>query len=753
MISRQSCESDKDPQWKSTSSEEYSTNEKKVEMPEFHSTNNCWISTSSNVAKDATNESLPNVNVITASPRVSLGSSETTDNKLSQQNSPPESIAVAEASKEIEKEAEEEKTSESGLSANSSEASSEKDNLNVSYHVLEVWTQCVRSNSMDGGLRSKRTASFEASPTLEKGMTTSLEDVAKLEDDTNVDAFNCCTAWIFQPSHVLPWDLLGFLLVIKDFVIIPLQYLENDVQGPAGPLIEWVERLFWTFDILVAFRTGYVNNEGYVEMKPSKIAFRYIRGRLFLDMIVACCSWVELMVPDGEELGLQAISMLRAIRLVRLLRLVKDQKKILQFMIRSEFRTMIASCIATLILLLLFVHVLACIWYYIRGLEDSNDTPDEFLSTDSPLNERYFRAFHFALALFMGEHLADPRSIIERVFTISVLFIAFVVSAWFVGSLTTAMTRLQIIASQRSAQIAVLNNYLSDNGITRELALRVQRNAIHAMDEEKRNTPEEKVKLLTIISDQLRAEIHYELYVPDIKMHPCFGVLNDMYILCVRSLCHSSVSWLSISRGDKVFMEFDVPSTPCMFFVNYGQLKYSQGGISEDVNAKQFFSEPVVWTTWVHLGTMTATKETRLLAIDAGGGEFGFRRVLLKHKMAHRFMCIYAAHYVQELNRMDSGGVEQDLKDIYPDQMVNGVTEKVLYQFLQAGSSRRPSQSSLSQSGSFVPRRKNSLMSSPSMNMRNSGTFAGIVPRRNSLRRSGSSAVLGSGRNSLSSFR
>jgi hypothetical protein len=355
------------------------------------------------------------------------------------------------------------------------------------------------------------------------------------------------------------------------------------------------------------------------------------------------------------------------------MRVMKDQKKIMAFMIRSEFRTMLASVGASLTLLLMFVHVLACIWYGIRiGRRSSYATPDEFIAVDDDLASSYAKAFHFSLALFMGEHVTQPRSIIERVFTISVLFIAFVVSAWFVGSLTTAMTRLQIIASQRSASLAVLGNYLSDNGISRELSLRAQRNAMHALDEEKRNTPEQNVKLLGIISDQIKAEIHYELYSPDMKAHTFFSALNDTHLICVRSLCHSCVSWESLSRGDHLFNEYDVPTTPSMFFVNSGYLRYFHRNDAqpEVVNTKQCFSEAALWTTWVHRGTMQAVKECRLLRVDAES----VTRVVTVHKASAHFIAKYAAKFVKEMNTIE----EDEITDLCRDAMVSGVTEKVL---------------------------------------------------------------------------
>jgi len=232
--------------------------------------------------------------------------------------------------------------------------------------------------------------------------------------------------------------------------------------------------------------------------------------------------------------------------------------------------------------------------------------------------ERYVESFHFVLALFVGEHVSLPANLAQKIFTVVVLIFAFVVSASFVGSLTTAMTRLQIIASQRSAQFAALNRYLSDCRISARLSMRVQRNARHALRERIRNTHESKVELLTLISEPLRSEIHYEVHSPMLMRHPFFFLYNRKNPAGIRQICHTTISTLYLSRGDVLFSEFEVPAAPKMFFVCSGRLAYSQGIVEHHkVFAKQWLSEAALWTTWAHRGLLQARVECRLLTMDA----------------------------------------------------------------------------------------------------------------------------------------
>lgn len=466
--------------------------------------------------------------------------------------------------------------------------------------------------------------------------------------------------FMMQPSSsfYFGWELVGLFLVVRDIFAIPLEILDASVTM-FSIVLTWLGRVFWTCDICVSFLIGFVSTQGMVEMRPLRVARQYARTRLLFDLLIVVCDWSELVVT--RDAGWRFLAMLRAIRLARLARLVRNQKKVFEFTIRSEWLMLLASLQAYLLLLLCLIHVMTCVWYGVQASTTSDMS--DYAGTDrAPLAgtmpERYLFCFHVMLGLFLAdEGVSMPRNLLERAVTVVVLFTAFVANAWFVGSLTTAMTRLQIIASQRSAQFAALSNFLADYGISRELAMRVQRNARHALDEQKRNTPESSVALLSLISDRLRAEIHYEVHSKDLCVHPFFQLYNDASPLCLRLVCHSAISGLFLSRGDVLFSEFEVPPIPQMFILLSGKLSYAQclGGISE-VGPKSWISEALLWTTWVHRGLAQATAECRLQVLNAPR----FADIVGMYRSPKRYAFKYAGRFVQMLNRAE----ESELTDL-----------------------------------------------------------------------------------------
>jgi len=237
---------------------------------------------------------------------------------------------------------------------------------------------------------------------------------------------------------------------------------------------------------------------------------------------------------------------------------------------------------------------------------------EEQATDDMNLAEKYCLSFHWSLSALSGDtQLVLPANIYERIYATCVLFLAFVVSASYVGSITTSMTRLQIIASEQSSKLAALRRFLLDHNISRPLAVRVQRNAQHAMTEEKSKALESSVDLLKIISQPVLVEVHFEIHSRVLFNHPFMLAYSEVNPAGMRRVCHSAISMLSVHGKDVLFSDL----------------------------------EAVLWTKWTHRGTLRASTEARLLLLDAPK----FQEVVSAFPSDHAAM--YAEEYVLWLNR------------------------------------------------------------------------------------------------------
>lgn len=426
----------------------------------------------------------------------------------------------------------------------------------------------------------------------------------------------------------------------------------------------WVIKVYWTLNILVSFLTGYLDHRGVVVMNPPKVAKRYLSTWFFFDLVVIFLDWGELAfhADEGDEsvgsAGVLrvagAISALRLLRIVRVVRLVR-LAGIIVYNVRNERAVLIASIARLMILMIFITHLIACMWFAVgrHGRTDYNSWVKYYKLDGEPFSKRYLMSFHCALAMFTGEHIAHPRNAFERFFTVTVIFLTMVISAGFVSSLTTAMTRLHIITSRRSSQFAALRRYLADQCISRDLAAKVFRNAQHAINEQKRNAPESSIELLTLISEPLRSELHFEVYSPVLLVHPFFAAYKDFNLPGVYRMCHYAINRMTFSTGDIVFSENECPAVPKMFLVGRGSLEYVQHQASTDghaeqttvyVHASNWLSEAVLWTDWTHHGTLRATSECQLLTLDA----MKFQSIVSKFPTNN--VKIYAEEFVKMLS-------------------------------------------------------------------------------------------------------
>merc|ERR1719330_259948 len=103
--------------------------------------------------------------------------------------------------------------------------------------------------------------------------------------------------------------------------------------------------------------------------------------------------------------------------------------------------------------------------------------------------------------------------------------------------------------------LAMLREYLARRGISRRLTLRVQRNAVYALQMIRQNCSEADVQLLQMISEPLLMEIHFEVRARVLQAHPFFQFLQDKCPAAVCKVCHHSVRAIVLSPGDVLFVD------------------------------------------------------------------------------------------------------------------------------------------------------------------------------------------------------
>jgi len=398
--------------------------------------------------------------------------------------------------------------------------------------------------------------------------------------------------------------------------------------------------------------TGFLQNNGTIEMRTAKVVHRYFMTWFFLDLLVVGCDWTELVMGNFNDSwrvgrGFRALRMLRTIRMLRMMKAPEITGFISEH-IRNETMLLSAAIAKIIFSMVAVAHVIACLWYLVGKFLSGRSTSWVYVNDveEMGIGGRYAISFHWSLSQFAGDLLLDPGNVGERVFTVVVLFSAIIVSASFVSSLTTSMTQLQIITSTQSTQLSALRRFLADNTISPSLAVRVTRNAQHALKEHKRNMPEGNVELLKYISNPLLVELHFEIYSHLLMVHPFFFRYNEINPAGIRKICHVAVATLTLSAGDVLFSDLEVPTLPRMFFVISGAIEYKQEDESDKrIGKDSWLCEAACWTRWTHCGTAVAMPDTRLLVLETAA----FQDIISPFPSDHAGN--YGVEYVQRLNK------------------------------------------------------------------------------------------------------
>lgn len=477
--------------------------------------------------------------------------------------------------------------------------------------------------------------------------------------------------FMVPPSHKLRilWDMFSAVILFWDFLILPLEFYDLTEVRLLNTM-GWVTRLFWTTDFPFSFFTGFQTPSGRVEMRPWKVVRNYLSSLWFpFDILILSFDWLEMAYEELSGFSIARLGRIgKLTRLMRLLRLgrVRRIKNLptcissLVFMLNSDFVFVLSEILGIMLMLAGLAHILGCIWYNL-GKRDGWVEQDR-LETRS-LDYRYVTSFSWSLTQLTFGGGGIGLKFDERLFSVGTALVGFLVSVTVVSSITSSMTRLQIIRAGQSSQVSMLNQYLFDNGISTKVALRVQRNAMYALEQQKKNTPESSIELLDLVSEPLRVELHYEIHMPVVCHHPFFKCYNEVNAAAMRRICHVAISTLPLSRGDVLFSTGEVPREPCMYFNLHGKMKYHREGWPEAFKVRLFqhgdwACEAAPWTPWVHHGVMRARAECKLMMIDCKS----FQEIAAQFRRNEFYPQKFAQAYLEALNKADPGTLT-DLDD------------------------------------------------------------------------------------------
>mmetsp|Transcript_43465 Transcript_43465/g.125633 ORF Transcript_43465/g.125633 Transcript_43465/m.125633 type:complete len:836 (+) Transcript_43465:95-2602(+) len=523
------------------------------------------------------------------------------------------------------------------------------------YTVVPVFEATAEELEAARKHRAKRTAKNQK---LDKNSTGPAPSVGR--DEMEEEAALFCDAIAERPWYMIhphsrgriSWDFCSLFLVVYDMIMVPMGVFAL-TSNLFLLFMEWTTRLFWTIDMIVSQLTAVVMPDGSVNFNWRFIAKRYLRTWFAIDLFIVITDWVELLTAQADSLALgKATRAFRIVRVVRLLRLVRMREVMeqIQERIQSDKLAFLTNIVNIFLFIVSVAHIMACLWWGIGDRDNplGNSWISHAMIFDASVDVQYLTALHWSVSQFTGGmDEITPGSSMERFFAICIWIFAFVASAFMVSFLTSKLTQLHIIDGARSRQLLMLRQYLKQNAISGNLALRMQRSAQHALSAD---LTADVIELLPVVSEPLRIEMHFEMYFPSLRLHHFFAEAGSDSPQVIRRICHFAMSTLLLASGDMVFSKGELPREPKMYIVSRGQLEYTGAGECVPVTEKIVISEAALWTTWRHQGALTALSDVKLFMLDA----HTFQEIGERFKELGTFDCrLYAQEFIAALNKAD----------------------------------------------------------------------------------------------------
>ncbi|VDP80896.1 unnamed protein product [Echinostoma caproni] len=297
------------------------------------------------------------------------------------------------------------------------------------------------------------------------------------------------------------WDWLVLVLVIYTAIFTPFTaafLLQEDGWGRYSGLTTYYNPLqiidlfvdvMFIIDILINFRTTYVNKNDELVSHPGRIAVHYFKGWLLIDVVAAIPFDLLLFGAETDEMA-TLIGLLKTARLLRLVRVVRKLDRY------SEYgAAVLLLLMATFVLI---AHWLACIWYAVGNIERQQfdvrigwldqlagqlQIPYGNRSDSGPCTKsKYITALYFTFSSLtsVGFGNVSPNTNPEKIFSICVMLVGSLMYAGIFGHVSAIIQRLYSGTARYHTQMLRVKEFIRFHQIPNPLKRRLEEFFQHA---------------------------------------------------------------------------------------------------------------------------------------------------------------------------------------------------------------------------------------------------------------------------------
>lgn len=337
---------------------------------------------------------------------------------------------------------------------------------------------------------------------------------------TNSHVPNCGNKSVIYPdsSFRIYWDLLAMALICMAFFTVPMELSFNvdlrEYHEGAGYFFTFVD-IFFLADMVLSFNTAFYQ-DGLLVPTRGAIFWNYLTGWFIVDLVSSFpYTWILQLTYGGDIPGSQGPKLLRMLRIGKFMRLFKVLRalKLGQYS-QSVFDVLpnqminFITFVRLVLKMLVFCHLLACLWHWVGGLSEEEDTWIFARGLETAeIRERYICSVYYALttATTVGYGDVTPQNIWEELMASFVMVVSVGIFSSLMGNITaiTVDSHSEFMHVQKKVRSAT--QFMKRMGISAQLRRRVQRYVKHVCEVQVRAETDDDV--LGIIGGPLQDEL------------------------------------------------------------------------------------------------------------------------------------------------------------------------------------------------------------------------------------------------------
>ena len=296
------------------------------------------------------------------------------------------------------------------------------------------------------------------------------------------------------------WDIIIGVLLIYTSIVTPYRISFIDDSTSANKYFDYldlsIDCLFF-IDIILSFLTAYYNNEEKIEKKLSKIAINYLTGWFIIDF--SSIFPLNMILDPSKTFSTGSASrvsnaLIRIAKIPKLYKLVKLTKlvKVVRVVkkrniskitrrVLDKFRVNIhlERLFYYILGLFLFIHLSACVFYFIAKLEDFS--PDCWVTRlgmiDKSPFEMYITSFYWSLTTVTTVGYGDVYShtISERVYNLFIMSFGVVMYSFAIGFISSVVEQIDQKTSEMNEKLQALYQIKQEYDIDDEIYDKVRK--------------------------------------------------------------------------------------------------------------------------------------------------------------------------------------------------------------------------------------------------------------------------------------